>query len=128
MRVRALSETGDMRFGQGAADFYVDQREAVGQKLKTRLGLYVGYWFLDLSAGMPWRTQVLGRRTDATRDPALRARILATQGVTSIASYASQLNRTTRAWSVQVTVNTAYGQTIVSTTSASPNGDVRAER
>lgn len=134
MRIRAMTQPagtdpgGDMRFGRGQADFFVNQAAGVGQNVQTRLGLYVGDWWLDISAGTPWRTQVLGRRTDATRDPAMRARILGTTGVTGIATYASQLDRSTRAFTAQVTINTQFGQTIVSTAIPGPNQDVRFAR
>ena len=128
MRVRALSATGDMTFGQGQRNFYVNQKEGVAQKVKTRLGLYVGDWFLDITDGTPWRTQVFGFRTENLRDPALRARILGTQGVVSIGTYASQLTRSNRAFAVQVTLNTIYGQALVSTAVPSANGDVRFVR
>ena len=128
MRVRALDANGDMQFGRGQRDFYVNQKEGVAQNVQTRLGLYTGDWTLDTTAGTPWRTKVLGKRTDATRDPALRARILGTTGVTGIANYASQLNRETRGFAAQVTIDTVYGQTIVATAVTAPNGDVRNAR
>ncbi|MDR3488823.1 MAG: hypothetical protein P4M05_28460 [Bradyrhizobium sp.] len=117
-----------MQFGQGQKNFYYNQKELVAQKCQTRLGLNVGDWVLNLPDGTPWRTDVLGFRTDSTRDPAIRARIQGTIGVTGLASYASQLNRATRAWTVQCPINTIYGQTIVSATVYAPNGDVRTSR
>lgn len=129
MRVRIIDPvTNDVRFGHGQADFYVNQKEGVAQNVQTRMDLYVGDWTLDLTAGTSWRTQVLGKRTDATRDPAVRARILGTTGVTGIASYASQLDRQTRGFASQVTIDTVYGQTIVATPTNTPNGDVRSSR
>ncbi len=127
-RVRALAADGDMRFGHGQADFFVNDKRGVAQNVQTRLGLYLGDWFLDTTAGTAWRTQVLGFRTDATRDPAIRARILATDGVVSITGYGSQLDRKTRAWTAQATIQTAYGPVIVSTALPGPNGDVREAR
>ena len=129
MRVRALDPvTGDMTWGRGQANFLVNSPAAVGQIVKTRLGLWVGDWFLNITEGTPYRTAVLGFRTDATRDPAMRARILGTNGVTAIATYASQLQRSTRAYTVQATITTAYGETLVSTSVPQPNQDVRVAR
>ena len=59
MRVRAMSLTGDFTFGQGSANFLVNTPEAVAQLAQTRLGLWTGQSFVDLTAGMPWSTEVL---------------------------------------------------------------------
>lgn len=129
MRVRALDVNGDRSFGNGQADFLVNSRAAVAQNVQTRFSLWQGDWFLSLSAGMTWRTDVLGRRTEATRDPAIRNYILGTTGVTGLPAYASQLDRVTRKMSVQALVDTPYGQTPVSTgVPAVLNGDVRTSR
>lgn len=110
MRVRKLTADRDMQFGHGQADFYRNVPEAPAQCCVTRLHLEPGEWFLDLREGMPWHTKVLGKRTESSRDPSIRARILGTEGVRSILTYASQLNRDTRGFGVQATIDTIYGQ------------------
>lgn len=127
-RVRALDASGDMQFGHGSRDFLVNVPAAVVQRAKTRLDLWVGDWFLNTDDGTPYRTAVFGARTNATRDPAIRARLLGTPGCTGITTYASQQSRQSRAWSVQATIDTAYGQTLVATALNIPNGDVRYSR
>ncbi|MBH0619611.1 hypothetical protein I3A86_26355, partial [Salmonella enterica] len=109
MRVRKLDANGDFSFGNGPADYWQDQPEGVAQLVSTRLQLNVGDWFLQTDDGMPWRLKVLGRCTDASRDPAIKARILGTQGVTAIKTYQSQVNRQARSFSGQVTIGTVYG-------------------
>lgn len=111
MKYRALDESGDMRFGHGLADLLINSPEAVGQAVKTRLLLLKGEWFLDVTEGTPYATEILGRNTAATRDAAIRRRILRTQGVTDIVSYSSAL--VGRSFSVSATINTVYGQTTV---------------
>lgn len=108
MRYRKLSPTGDYVFGNGQADFWRDVPDAVAQAAYTRLQLWLGQWFLNTADGTPYQTQVLGKYTGSTRDAAIRARILGTQGLTSIDAYASQVDRDTRAFSVQATVTTTY--------------------
>lgn len=110
MRYRKLDVDRDMQFGGGASDFWKDQPEAVAQAVETRLGLWLGQWFLDTSAGVPYETEVLGKYTESTRDPTLRDHILSTTGVVAIEKYASQHDRDARAFSVQATISTAYGQ------------------
>src|SRR5438477_9857340 len=95
---------GDYSFGRGITDFYIDQPEAVAQLVLTRLSLWKSEWFLDTSDGTDWNTGILGRLTDATRDPIIQARILGTQGVTGIVSYSSFLDRDTRSFSVNATI------------------------
>lgn len=112
MRYRALDANGDYSFGKSQGNFLINSPEAVGQAVQTRLRLLKGEWFLDVTEGMPWSTEVVGVRTRATRDQAVKTRVLGTQGVTGIASYASQV--TGRGFSVQMTIDTLYGQVTVS--------------
>jgi hypothetical protein len=100
-------------FGHGLTDFWINVPDAPAQAVLTRLQLWQGQWFLDTSDGTPYRTQVLGKYTGSTRDAAIRARVLGSQGVRAITAYGSQLNRDTRAWAVQVTVKTIYGAATV---------------
>ena len=113
MRVRKLDTNGDYSFGRGQQNLWVNVPDAPAQKVKTRLGLFTNEWFLDRTAGTPWNTKVLGVRTGATRDAVIQARTLGTLGVTGITSYSSTLNRDTRAYDVNLTINTAYGGPLV---------------
>ena len=110
MRYRKLDANGDMMFGRQQADFWRDVPDAPAQAVWTRLQLYLGDWFLDTSDGTPWRTQVLGKYTGSTRDPVIQTRTLGTLNVTGITAYASQVNRDTRDFNVQTTIDTAYGR------------------
>lgn len=116
MRVRALDANGDMTFGQGGANFLVNSPACVAQCVKTRLLLGQGEWFLDVTAGTPWSSQILGKHV-ATADQAIRGVVLATQGVSAILLYASSLDPTTRKFTVTYTLDTIYGpadpQTVV---------------
>lgn len=115
MRYRKLDATGDAVFGGGQSAFYRDTPEAPAQAVQTRLALFEGEWFLDTTEGMPWQTKVLGSNTSATRDPAIRERILGTEGVSEIAAYSSSRDPDTRAFTVTATITTAYGETTVTT-------------
>lgn len=115
MRYRVLDGNSDYTFGQNSANFYVNEPAAVGQAVLTRLRLMAGEWFLDQTAGTPYK-QILGKGTDATRDLAIQQVIIETQGVTGISSYASSLNPTTRKFSVVAIVDTIYGPTTVNYT------------
>lgn len=108
MRYRKLDADGDYVFGGQQADFYKDVPEAVAQAVLTRLRLFRGEWFLDLTEGTPL-DQIIGKYTAGTYDAAIRQRILATQGVTALVAYSSDLNTETRRLSVSATITTQYG-------------------
>lgn len=116
MRVRKVDAAGDMVFGGGQRSFWRDQREAPAQVVLSRLYLFEGEWFLDTTDGTAWKTRVLGKYTGDTRDAVIRSRILGTQGVTGIAAYQSNLDREPRLFTADVTINTQYGQTVVTGT------------
>jgi len=42
----------------------VSKSDAILQTIKTRLLLIYQEWFLDLSKGLPWFTQMMGHRFD----------------------------------------------------------------
>lgn len=115
MRYRKLDASGDYTLGTGA-DFLQDTPEAVAQAVHTRLALWAGEWFSDVSDGTPWDTEVLGKFTASTRDAVIKDRILGTAGVVSIDAYQSTFDGSTRRLSVTATITTAYGTTTVDTT------------
>ena len=61
MRYRKLDPDGDYAFGNGLADFWIDQPEAVAQAALTRVEMFTGDWYAAPADGMPWRTMVLGK-------------------------------------------------------------------
>jgi hypothetical protein len=120
MRVRAMDANGDYTFGSGSGNFLVNSPQAVIQCVLTALKLWQGEWFLDITAGMPWDTEVLGFNTGSLYDTAVRNTILAVQGVTGIVAYSSSLNAATRALSIEVEISTAYGNGTLSTSLFAP--------
>lgn len=116
MRYRKQDANGDYQFGHQQNDFWLNAPDGVAQAVKTRLALFVGEWFLDVTDGTPWTTQVLDKYTKDQYDAAIQDRILGTPGVVQITSYSSSVNTTTRTLTVNATVNTQYGSTTLSTT------------
>ena len=109
MRVRRTDANGDYQFGSSQADFWKDQPDGVAQVVRQRLALYLSEWFLDLAEGTEWNTRVLGTDTSSVYDMTIRARILGTQGVASLISYASQKDPNTRRLGIQAVVDTIFG-------------------
>lgn len=116
MRYRKTDANGDYIWGHQQNDFWLNTPDGVAQAIKTRLALFVGEWFLDVTDGTPWTTQVLDKYTKDQYDAAIQDRILGTQGVTQITAYSSSVNTTTRTLTVTATVETQYGTTMLSTT------------
>lgn len=114
MRVRALADDGDCRFGRGRLDFLVDSAEAVAQNIKTRLQLFSGEWFLNVDEGTPWLTQILGEGHAMEYAAVLRARILGAPGVREIVSFSDSYDPETRRITVTCEVSTLYGNVTVS--------------
>ncbi len=116
MRYRKLDENGDYTLDNAAA-FYVDSPEAVAQAVLTRLRLWRGEWFIDITDGTPWNTEILGKRQKGRNpDTAIRTRILQTKGVTEILSYSSNYDGNTRRLTVDATIGTTYGTATITET------------
>lgn len=115
MRYRKLDPQFDYVFGQGPQEFLVNSPACVAQAVRTALLLHQGEWFLDVTAGMPWETQVLGYGTQSLYDAAIKAVIGAVQGVQAILSYSSSLDISKRVLTVSATINTTFGQTSLTT-------------
>ena len=120
MRVRALDQNGDYRFGAGSSNFLVNSPQAVLQCVVTALKLFQGTWFLDTTAGMPWNTKVLGFNTQSLQDASIQNVIRGVQGVTGIASYSSSFNKTTRELFVVAEITTAFGNISLTTSLFAP--------
>ena len=110
MRLRKIDANGDMVFGHGQADYWFNNAHGVGQLVSSRLRLWLGQWFLNVSDGTPYLTEILGKYTENTRDAVIRERIFNTEGVVDISGYNSQLERQSRDFTVHATIGTAYGQ------------------
>lgn len=113
MRYRKLDANDDYTIGT-SNDFFLNNAEAVRQAILTRLRLWRGEWFLDISEGTPWQTQVLGKlQRGKNPDAAVKQRVLGTAGVKEILSYTSTFNGTTRQVKIDATVGTIYGDVII---------------
>ena len=121
MRYRKLTPAtatdpgGDYVFGQGGQNFYVNSPTMVAQEILTTLRLMQGEWYLNLQAGVPYYQQIIGYGTQGLYDEIIKSAVLGVPGVVSILAYNSQLNRVTRALTVTMTVQTAYGPATVTT-------------
>ena len=51
MKYRKLDENGDYVFGNNSYD-YIEKDEAIAQAIKTKLYLFYGEWWEDISLGL----------------------------------------------------------------------------
>lgn len=116
MRYRKLDANCDYTFGQSQNDFWVNVPQTVAQAVQTGLKLFQGEWFLDTSAGVPWRQNILGKYSSNAYDLILKAQILNTTGVQTLDSYISTEDAQTREVTVNATIDTIYGPTPVTIT------------
>jgi hypothetical protein len=72
--------TGDLDY-QGGLVAVVTGQEALAQRIRLRLQVWRGEWFLNPDFGTPYRQQILGKDGFALIDPVLRSVILSVPGV-----------------------------------------------
>lgn len=60
MKYRKLDENGDYVFGNNSYD-YIEKDEAIAQAIKTKLYLFYGEWWEDISLGLPMFQSILGQ-------------------------------------------------------------------
>lgn len=113
MTVRKLSPTGDFTFGNSQLNFWSNVPQAVAQVVQTSLLLWLGEWYLDVTAGMQWIQGVLGKHNQATADVTVQDYILGIQGVTGITSFGSLDQQNIRLYGASCTIDTLYGRTPV---------------
>lgn len=113
MRVRKLSPTGDMTWGSGILNFWVDVPDGVGQKVQTSLLLWLGEFYLDVTVGMPWIQGVLGYHSQDTADAIVQDYVLNIDNVTGIENFVSQSNQAVRSYTASFLLDTIYGKTTV---------------
>lgn len=108
MTVRMLDENGDI---VTSGTQFISERDEIAQTIKTRLRLFLGEYFRDITDGTPWFEQILGKNTNVNaREAALRNRILNSPGVIRLTSFSTNFdNVNTRVYTVTASVLTSYG-------------------
>lgn len=109
MTVRRLDPvTGDI-ITSGEQQF-IGGREEIAQTVKTRLALFLGEYFRDITAGTPWYEQILGKFTSLdVAESALRVRIASTAGVIRLTSFDTDFDINSRTYTVTAGILTTYG-------------------
>lgn len=115
MTVRLINlNTGDIttsgtQFTSGALE--------VAQTVKTRLQLFLGEYFRDINDGTPWWESVLGKEgTLSSKEAVIKNRIIRTEGVTEILSFDTDFDINTRAYTVNASILTQFGESELTVT------------
>lgn len=107
MTVRKLDENGDI-VTRGAG--FITGQEEIEQTIRTRLRLFLGEYFRDITDGTPWFEQILGKGTSiSAREAALRNRIARTPGVIRLTSFKTEFDIDSRKYTVTAGALTTFG-------------------
>lgn len=113
MRYRRIDSNGDYIFGNGKYDFLVDI-EAVPQAIKTKLNLFQGEWWEDLSEGLPFLQEIADRfiKSEEEKDIVTRIycnRISDVEAVNSFLSLNAEFDNENRVYTLKADIDTVFG-------------------
>lgn len=105
----ALNENHDIYADKGTIAIVTDIDEIV-QHIKTRLQLFLGEWFLDIEAGVPWFQEIFVKPAKLNEiEVIIKNEILQTEGVNELLEFDLSFDSATRIFNIQFTCNTDLG-------------------
>lgn len=112
MSAYALNETHDLYIANGQIA-RVTKSDSIMQAIKTRLLTVAEEWFMDLSAGLPWYTEMSGRNADLYLIRSyISSEITGTEGVDVLLSLELEYNNKDRKLDVLFKYTDIYGNTL----------------
>lgn len=100
-----------MTFGRGLSNIARDD-EAVAQRVRTRLYLLFGEWFLNTDAGVPYLQRITAKPADLFyTESVIKKTILDTEGILAVTEFSMNFDRNTRRLTIDTTVTNIYGTT-----------------
>lgn len=113
MKYRKLDENGDYAFGNNSYD-YIEKDEAIAQAIKTKLYLFYGEWWEDISLGLPMFQSILGQVSNSNLRQTVillcAEQINLVEGVTSVDSISVDISA--RKLGLTIDVTTENGTTV----------------
>lgn len=109
MIYRKLDADGDYVFGRNQNN-YISDAAAVNQAVVTRLRQLIYEWWEDLEDGIPVWQKILGNRNKQEAEQSIRERIQKTKYVRSILYFNPTWDNENRTLTVQVSIDTEFGQ------------------
>lgn len=110
MIFRSLDENGDWSFGKGVQN-YLQNNEAIGLNIKTRVLSWVGDCFFAPAQGIDWVNFLSKKNQLALLSAALRRTIVQSYGVTALLAFDVRLDderNFTATYTVQTIFSAAY--------------------
>ncbi len=91
----------------------ISSTDEVEQRLRSRLKMFRGEWFLNPGRGVPYRTEIFVKGIDPARiAAAFKREILTTSGVLELLAYDQELDSATRTLTVTFRVLSTDGDII----------------
>lgn len=91
--------------------------EEIAQTVSTRLRLFLGEYFRDITDGTPWWESILGKNgTLSSKEAAIKNRIVRSPGVVRLTSFSTDFNIDTRQYTVTAGILTTFGETELTVT------------
>lgn len=114
MTVRRLDSNGDIAT---SGTHFITGAEEIAQTVKTRLKLFLGEYFRDITEGTPWFQQILGKGSSlSVKESLIKRRIIQTEGVVSIYKFDTSFDEASRRYSVSAGILTTFGQAEINLT------------
>ncbi len=112
MTVRRIDNSGDI---STSGQQFISNADEIAQTIETRLKLFLGEYFRDISDGTPWFQQILGKGSSLeVKEAQIKRRIIQTNGVDSIFQFETDFDLESRRYSVKAGVVTPFGQAFIS--------------
>lgn len=113
MKYRKLGKDGDYVFGNNSSD-YIEKDDAIAQAIKTKLYLFYGEWWEDISIGLPMFQSILGQVSNSNLRQTVillcAEQINKVAGVTNVDSISVDISA--RKLSLTIDVTTENGTTV----------------
>lgn len=112
--MNAMSLDGDKDiYIEGGVIARAEGSDAILQTIKTRLMTVRQEYFLDLDAGLPWYTELMGKNVDLEKIRAhVAIAIVNTTGVSSLNRLALEIDKSSRALNIEFSYSDIYGKNI----------------
>ncbi|MFX1587236.1 MAG: hypothetical protein ACFFC1_03690 [Promethearchaeota archaeon] len=105
--------TGDLDLTNWNLRFTSSNSQYIAQKLKIRLGFFLGEWYLNINEGIPYFEKILVKNPNLSEiEDLMIEKILTVSGVESLESFNLEFDKSTRELTVSFTVKTSEGETV----------------
>lgn len=113
MKIRNLDYDGDFSYGHSISDYLIDNGQAVGLNIVTRLREWYKDCFFNLEAGIDYPTRLGSFNQKNLLDDDFQRIIRESQGVVDIIDFTSNLDTKTRHYTFQAQVRHIYSTEIL---------------